>query len=134
MASNASLPLTLDFTAPGGISFTRTVVPNASGAFTLSRILPQNYQVRVKSLYSLSRTVPLNATPSSTVSFSSTLVAGDIDGNNLVDLTDVIALLNAYGASVGQSQYVVGADLNQSGGVDLTDLLGLLNNYGMTGN
>ena len=67
--------------------------------------------------------------------FHSTLLAGNIDGNNTIDLTDLIDLLNVYGAISGDAAYASQpyADLNLDNTVDLTDLIMLLNNYGDSG-
>jgi hypothetical protein len=57
---------------------------------------------------------------------------GDIDGDGDVDLTDLAALLAAYGACEGDPNYSPAADIDDSGCVDLTDLAALLANYGRT--
>jgi hypothetical protein len=55
---------------------------------------------------------------------------GDVDGDGDTDLSDLAALLAAYGSSVGDPGYNPDADLDGSGTVDLTDLALLLSDYG----
>ena len=51
-------------------------------------------------------------------------IPGDIDGNGVVDVVDLLALLAAWGEPGGP------ADINNDGIVDVVDLLILLANWG----
>ena len=55
---------------------------------------------------------------------------GDVNGDWIVDLTDVALLLSAFGAQSGDPAYNPRADFDQDGDVDLTDLSLLLSRYG----
>ncbi len=55
---------------------------------------------------------------------------GDLDGDGDVDLTDLAALLAAYGTCVGDPDHNPAADVDGNGCVDLTDLATLLSHYG----
>jgi photosystem II stability/assembly factor-like uncharacterized protein len=57
--------------------------------------------------------------------------AGDVDGDADVDLSDLAALLSAYGACAGDANYNPAADFDNTGCVELTDLATLLSNYGV---
>ena len=57
-------------------------------------------------------------------------VPGDVDLDGDVDLSDLAALLGAYGACTGDLQYNPAADFDSSGCIDLADLAELLENYG----
>jgi hypothetical protein len=59
-------------------------------------------------------------------------VAGDVDGDDDVDLTDLTRLLAAYGACASEPEYDPVADLDRDGCVGLDDLTMLLANYGYT--
>ena len=57
-------------------------------------------------------------------------VPGDINGDGLVDLTDLAILLGAFGQCEGDPNYVADADFDASGCVELADLTVLLANFG----
>jgi hypothetical protein len=54
--------------------------------------------------------------------------AGDLNGNANVDVDDLLAVINAWGAGVGSI-----ADINGSGLVDVDDLLVVINTWGPCG-
>jgi len=56
--------------------------------------------------------------------------AGDVDGDGDTDLSDLAALLTAYGSFVGQPSYNANADFDDDEDVDLSDLAFLLADYG----
>lgn len=55
---------------------------------------------------------------------------GDVDGDGDTDLSDLAALLAAYGTSTGHPGYNPAADFDNSGTIDLSDLAFLLSDYG----
>ena len=55
---------------------------------------------------------------------------GDINGDGVIDFTDLSAIVGAYGAAVGTPEYNSDADFDYDGDVDLTDLATLLAVYG----
>jgi 6-phosphogluconolactonase (cycloisomerase 2 family) len=57
---------------------------------------------------------------------------GDADGDRDVDLSDLAALLSAYGTCPGDANYIPGADLDGVECVTLADLAELLAHYGVT--
>lgn len=54
----------------------------------------------------------------------------DLDGDGLVSLSDLAALLGAYGSASGEIGFDSDADLNRDGVIDLSDLAELLGAYG----
>jgi hypothetical protein len=58
---------------------------------------------------------------------------GDVDGDGDTDLSDLAALLSAYGSQEGDPSYNANADFDDDGDVDLTDLAFLLSDYGCRG-
>jgi hypothetical protein len=59
--------------------------------------------------------------------------AGDVDGDGDTDLSDLAALLTAYGSFVGDPNYDPNADFDADNDVDLNDLAFLLGDYGCGG-
>jgi hypothetical protein len=55
---------------------------------------------------------------------------GDVDGDGDTDLTDLAALLAAYGSVTGDPNFNPAADFDTDGDVDLADLAFLLGDYG----
>jgi hypothetical protein len=55
---------------------------------------------------------------------------GDVDGDGDTDISDLAALLTAYGSVVGQPNYNPAADFDNDQDVDLADLAFLLADYG----
>jgi subtilisin family serine protease len=57
-------------------------------------------------------------------------IDGDVDNDGDVDISDLSALLAAYGTCSGDPDYNANADFDNSGCVDIVDLSTLLANYG----
>jgi hypothetical protein len=57
-------------------------------------------------------------------------IVGDVDGDGDVDISDLAALLGAYGSCVGDPNWNPAADFDDDGCITLTDLAALLGNYG----
>ena len=57
-------------------------------------------------------------------------VQGDINGDSIVDVADLLLLLGSYGSTAPEA---VVCDINTDGAIDVNDLLLLLGNYGSTG-
>jgi hypothetical protein len=60
---------------------------------------------------------------------TATLV-GDFNGDRIVNATDFVIFLSAYGSSKGQTAYNSLCDLNHDGVVNATDFVIFLANYG----
>ncbi|MCH2133996.1 MAG: hypothetical protein MK116_09635, partial [Phycisphaerales bacterium] len=53
---------------------------------------------------------------------------GDLDGNGVVDVEDLLATLNDWGCEIDCT-----ADVNEDGSVDISDLLTVIANWGECG-
>ncbi len=62
-----------------------------------------------------------------------TLYCGDIDNNNVIDVSDLALLSLAFGSRPGSKNWNPLADLNDDGMVDVLDLSLLTQNYGLQG-
>ncbi|TVR79637.1 MAG: hypothetical protein EA409_08985, partial [Saprospirales bacterium] len=61
------------------------------------------------------------------------LVAGDVNGDNIVGQSDLDALIQAYNTLIGDAGFNAAADFNCDGKVDINDLTKLIENFGETG-
>ncbi len=59
-----------------------------------------------------------------------TSMAGDINADGHVDVTDLLDLAAAFGSVRGQAGYLAAADFNADGSVDVVDLLTQVGNFG----
>jgi len=57
---------------------------------------------------------------------------GDIDGNGVVNMTDVVLVVQAFGTYEGHERWNPEADLNFDGKVDMKDIIIVLSNFGKT--
>ncbi|MCE9557789.1 MAG: hypothetical protein K8R88_02445 [Armatimonadetes bacterium] len=116
--SAGNRPVTVELRNVGSTTPLQTFTPTLSGgSYSIPvSIAPGNYDVAVRGASWLRKV-------SSSVSFSGfiatapavTLTNGDVDGNNVVDLSDYTTLVVAFNGGPGP------ADLNGDGTVDLTD-------------
>ena len=64
--------------------------------------------------------------------FNNKLIVGDVNGDGVVDMKDIVAIGHALGTQLGDSRWNAGADLNNDGKIDLRDIVKALRNYGKT--
>jgi len=55
---------------------------------------------------------------------------GDVDGNNVVNMADVIAALKAFGSYPGSPRWNPAADINSLGKIDMGDVIAILIHFG----
>ncbi|MCS6777163.1 MAG: hypothetical protein RMJ43_05020 [Chloroherpetonaceae bacterium] len=132
-AVNMAQPLTFEFRPqPSGTPFTRSITPGITGAYTVSNVPPGTYQVAIKGSKWLRRVISVNAT-ASVSNADATLLAGDANDDNAVDVLDLNALITAFDAAGGDPNWNAGADLNGNGVVDVLDLDLLIRNFDLLG-
>lgn len=106
----------------------QSVVVNPDGTFTLTT-LAGNYTVVASAKGFLGHQGLVSITAgNTTVKPAITLLAGDIDGNNVIDQFDALTVGMSYASSTP-----VEADLNNDGVIDFLDLELLAENYHKTG-
>jgi len=125
--SPAGINLTIEFRNPG----TQTVVASypvtldGSGGYAVPSVLSGTFDIAVKHANWLRQVLASQNVSGATVANFS-LINGDANYDNAVDLIDLNAVLAAFGLT-GQS------DVNWDGTVDLLDLNIVLNNFGFVG-
>ncbi len=121
------------FRPASGTAFTLTPALTANGTFTLGGIPAGTYSVLAAYPRHLKRAFSLTANGTSVSNLHLTLFAGDVDGNNTVDVDDLTALLRVYNSTAGDGTYFPAADLDENNQINVDDLTLLLNNYNRTG-
>ena len=119
----------------GGATITKTASVGANGAFSFAGIPANKYTLWVKGGFYLASAVPLDATNGAVTTLAVALDPGDANGDNMADVLDFGALVNAYGAVSGAagSTYDPAVDFNYDGSVDVLDFGFLVNVYGQSG-
>jgi hypothetical protein len=117
----------------GGATFDRVLTISPTGEFRLRGLPPGRYTLRLRGSNYLATTVQANLTEGDYAELNVLLRAGDATGDNAVDLFDLVALFDRYGADRGEADYTDATDLNHDGVIDLFDLILLFENYGEEG-
>jgi alpha-tubulin suppressor-like RCC1 family protein len=100
-----------------------TVGPN--GAFKITGFPRKKFTVRIKGAKWLAKVVAVDATNGSVSGVTATLLPGDINNDNKVDIADLGLLADAFNTTPASPKWNADADLNCDGKVNIADL-GLL--------
>ena len=60
---------------------------------------------------------------------SAMAIPGDVNGDGVVDVVDLLYLVDAFGSATGDANYNADCDFNDDGFVDVVDLLILVENW-----
>ena len=125
----------LNFRMIGATStfMTKTVTLDSQGNFVAVNVPAEQYDVFVWSGTWLRRTLFCDLTQNDVSGANYSLINGDIDGNNRVDINDRRKIALANGSKPGDPNWNPRADLNGDGVVDATDYAILYKNYGQIG-
>ena len=110
---------TVTLSQSGVTKYTATV-NSITGAYSIDAV-PGTYKVVVSKQYFLSETINsfvLNA--DKTENFF--LYAGDVNSDGIINMTDLTALISAFGKSTGESGYNAACDVDNNGVVNLSDI------------
>lgn len=131
--ANRAQQITFDFRVGGVTQFTRTVTLDNSGAFSLDNVPANNYTVSIKGAKWLRKNVAVDLTNGEVPGFNVTLLAGDTNDDNRIDIADLSALVSVYNTSVPGGIFTDPIDFNCDGRYDFIDLLILVGNYNTAG-
>ena len=130
-----SVDLTVNLYEPGTDTLVASFTPTTdqSGNFSLTGLTPGSYDVAVKQAHALQvvEAVTLGA-GGNAVNFG-TLLEGDSNNDNAVQLLDFSILAGSFGKSEGQAGYDARADFTEDGAVDINDFSLLATNFGLEG-
>lgn len=128
---------TVDFYEMGNVTtptLTLTETASADGVFTLTGIPADTYTVTVRTLGYLRAADPIALTAGTVATLDvGTLLAGDANEDNAVNILDLSILAGAYNTTVGNIGYDERADFNGDGSVNILDLSLLAGNYNTAG-
>ena len=133
-AWSVPLTVTLTLSGQGAPAYSFAPTTDASGAFTLTGIVPGTYDLRVKHSHTLQnrQTVTLAAGANPPVAVG-VLREGDANNDNYVTLLDFSILVTTFGKCTGAPGYDARADFNGDTCVTLLDFSLLATNFGQAG-
>ena len=122
----------------------RGIVIDTNGEFRIADVAPSLvpagiYDLRVKGDRNLARVIrsvvfPATGNPQPLVHIDPPILpAGDVDGSNIVDASDVLILRNSFGQASSDPVFDDTVDLNRDGIVDVQDFSILSRNFGLRG-
>jgi len=133
----ADVPVVIEIRLPGTTTVLQrqTVAVNSSGSFTMVSALTGTFDVAAKASHWLRRTMS-NVVLSgrgfvSGPNFS--LINGDVNGDNVIDLADLSGISAAWHSTPGSSNWNPNADLTGQGTVNLEDWNVVAKNWRMSG-
>jgi hypothetical protein len=106
---------------------------DATGSVDFAGVPAGSYTLHVKGAKWLARDLQVTVPNGAPAAIDITLLAGDVNGDNVVDLNDFSELAAAFGSAVGDANWDANADLNCDGVVDLMDFGLLAANFGAQG-
>ncbi len=131
--ASAAVPLTFQFRMAQGGLFTQTVTPAANGTFTTQPLPRSAGQFGVRASNTLQEIRTFNLSVGNMQSVQIELLAGDANGDNYVDISDLLLLIAHYNHAASDAEYFAPADFNRDGFNDISDLLLLIANYNRSG-
>jgi hypothetical protein len=131
-----SCPLSVTLFAAGHTTPTYAVetICDQNGVFTVTNILTGTYDIKVRDLHSLKnvRQDYVIGLGINSVNMG-TLIEGDADANDVIDILDFSLLASAYSTSEGDPAFDPRTDFNNSGNIDILDFSLLAANYSLSG-
>ncbi len=125
-------PIGFTFRSAGFPDFAPTFLVSRTGEYSL--LLPKRAgTLHIKGQRYLAKNLVINLTAGDLFGVNATLLVGDVNGSNKIDVDDLTALLTVYNTQLGDGQYLPNADLNLDYSINVDDLTLLLHNYNTTG-
>jgi alpha-tubulin suppressor-like RCC1 family protein len=123
----------VDFTFHGsGGTFTFADVLNADGSYLIP-VPADTYNIGVNGSKWLRTTLSGVVASGNVAGLNATLLPGDLNGDNVIDMSDFSPFAEAFGSSSGASNWNPAADLNCDGVVDIQDFSLFAQDFGLTG-
>lgn len=118
----------------GGTDIVKTASVGPSGAFTITGLPRASYTLLIKGGSYLASKITVDASAGNVTLANSVLMrTGDVNGDNVDNITDLLLLIGAYNQVSPATGYLAAADLNLDNVNDISDLLLLIGNYNVVG-
>jgi hypothetical protein len=117
----------------GSGDFTLPAAVGSDGAVTLGGLPQKSYALHIKGSSYLAVNRGADLTHGSVAGLTATLLPGDINNDNKINITDLGLLADSFNKSSWQAGYNPNADLNGDNGVNIIDLGLLADSFGKQG-
>jgi hypothetical protein len=117
------------------VIWTGNATTNNTGVFTISGLTAGTYDIGIKNwtcLSVLNTSVTLTAGNTTVVDFG-TILEGDANNDDYVNILDASSLVPCYGSSTGGPGWNEHCDFNRDGNINILDASALASNYGKHG-
>ena len=132
-----NIPLTVNLYAVGATTpsyqFTPTATGSGSASFTVTGIVPGEYEVAVKAGTHLQRVKTITITAGDNSADFGELLGGDASNDNTVNFVDFSILTATWELSQGDGSYDARANFNGDGAIDLLDFSIMSSNWNVDG-
>jgi hypothetical protein len=130
---NLAQPITFTFRPAAGSNIVQTQTLGSNGSFSISGIPTGTYTIAIKGPKWLQQDLTSAVVSGNVSGLSASLLPGDINGDNVVNIEDFNLLAAAFGSDPSSANWNTDADLNCDGVVDIIDFSLLAENYGEAG-
>jgi WD40 repeat protein len=134
--SESAVAVTVDVRSPGTTTAleSHTVNLASNGGFQVPTRLVGTFDVAVKGSHWLRRVLKnVSISTTGATGLSASLINGDVNGDNTVNLADLVAIAAAWRSTSGASNWNPNADLNGDGVVNLSDWMIVARNWRQSG-
>jgi hypothetical protein len=132
--ADQAVPMTLEFRpVAGGDPILRATTPASNGDFLVEGVPNGDYRLAVKGAKWLRKVVPVSVDGNGTASIVVSLLGGDANDDNTVDVLDLALLIQTFDSRNGDPNWDASADFNNDASVDVLDLNILICNFDRTG-
>jgi outer membrane protein assembly factor BamB len=107
---------------------TQQATTDASGSYTISGVSPGSHLFTIESPGYLKASGTIDVAGGITIP-AVTLLAGDVNGDGVINIDDYTDLVQAYGAGSGSSNWNAAADFDRNGVINIDDYTDLVVNY-----
>ena len=130
------VPVTVEIRLPGSTTplESHVVYLDSSGAFSVATQLIGTFDVALKAPHWLRKRLSgVSVSVSGAAGLNVSLINGDVNGDNNINLADAAAISVAWRTKPGDSKYNPNADLNGDGSINVADVAIVAKNWRKTG-